>query len=94
MAIMENSRNAPLPDDFGYEWTSMAFQEQSASGQADLIGVPAIVLVYLIPVFAVGAIPLPRIPKPEDRRLQRYDGHDSPDGLLCTVLPCCIHRTE
>lgn len=26
-----------LPDDFGYEWTSMAFQEQNASGQADLM---------------------------------------------------------
>ena len=48
MAIMESLAQRVLPDGFGYEWTTMAFQEQSASGQTGVLVGLAVVLVYLI----------------------------------------------
>ena len=48
MAIMESLAQRVLPDGFGYEWTTMAFQEQSASGQTGVIVGLAVVLVYFI----------------------------------------------
>ena len=48
MTIMESLARRVLPDGFGYEWTTMAFQEQSASGQTGVLVGLAVVLVYLI----------------------------------------------
>lgn len=48
MEIMESLAQRVLPDGFGYEWTTMAFQEQSASGQTGVLVGLAVVLVYLI----------------------------------------------
>mgnify|MGYP003261516679 CR=1 FL=1 len=48
MAIMEGLARRVLPDGFGYEWTTMAFQEQSASDQTGVLVGLAVVLVYLI----------------------------------------------
>ena len=47
IAAMEQTAAETLPDDFGYEWTSMTYQEIQSAGQAPLIFGLALLFVYL-----------------------------------------------
>lgn len=48
MQVMEDLAERILPQGFGYEWTTMALQEQSTAGQTISVMGLAILLVYLI----------------------------------------------
>ncbi|NKN33773.1 efflux RND transporter permease subunit [Marichromatium bheemlicum] len=47
IAAMERTADETLPSGFGYEWTSMSYQEIEAAGQAPLIFALALLFVYL-----------------------------------------------
>ncbi|RNE88742.1 efflux RND transporter permease subunit [Marichromatium sp. AB31] len=47
IAAMERTADETLPSGFGYEWTSMSYQEIEAAGQAPLIFGLALLFVYL-----------------------------------------------
>jgi len=47
IAAMEESAKESLPSGFGYEWTSMSYQEIQAAGQAPIIFGLALLFVYL-----------------------------------------------
>jgi len=47
IAGMEQAAAADLPAGYGYEWTSMSFQEIQAAGQAPIIFALALIFVYL-----------------------------------------------
>ncbi|KXX65184.1 efflux RND transporter permease subunit [Marichromatium gracile] len=47
IAAMERTAAETLPSGFGYEWTSMSYQEIEAAGQAPLIFALALLFVYL-----------------------------------------------
>jgi hydrophobe/amphiphile efflux-1 (HAE1) family protein len=59
LEAMERLAKATLPAGYGYEWTTIAFQEKSASGQAGFILGLAIVFAYL---FLVGLYESTAIP--------------------------------
>ncbi len=48
LEIMETIARARLPSSMGYDWTGMAYQEQKVGGEAILIFVMAVLLVYLV----------------------------------------------
>lgn len=48
LAIMENMADDKLGNQFGYDWTSMAYQEKASSGTTTIIFALAILLVYLV----------------------------------------------
>jgi HAE1 family hydrophobic/amphiphilic exporter-1 len=48
IAAMESLARQTLPDGVGFAWTSMAFQEKLASGQAGIVFILALIVVYLI----------------------------------------------
>ena len=47
IAAMEKAADESLPSGFGYEWTSMSYQEIEAAGQAPIIFALALLFVYL-----------------------------------------------
>ena len=47
IAAMEETAETALPTGFGYEWTSMSYQEIEAAGQAPIIFALALLFVYL-----------------------------------------------
>ncbi len=47
IAAMEETANETLPSGFGFEWTSMSYQEIKAAGQAPIIFGLALLFVYL-----------------------------------------------
>ncbi|WP_058555966.1 efflux RND transporter permease subunit [Thiohalocapsa sp. ML1] len=47
IAAMQQAAAADLPSGYGYEWTSMSYQEIQAAGQAPLIFALALLFVYL-----------------------------------------------
>jgi HAE1 family hydrophobic/amphiphilic exporter-1 len=47
IAAMEEAANASLPSGYGFEWTSMSYQEIKAAGQAPIIFGLAILFVFL-----------------------------------------------
>ncbi len=47
IAAMQETADATLPTGFGYEWTSMSYQEIKAAGQAPIIFGLALLFVYL-----------------------------------------------
>jgi HAE1 family hydrophobic/amphiphilic exporter-1 len=48
LEIVQQIANANLPEQMGYDWTGMAFQEQRVGGEAIFIFVMAVLLVYLV----------------------------------------------
>jgi HAE1 family hydrophobic/amphiphilic exporter-1 len=48
LEIMETIAKTRLPRSMGYDWTGMAFQEKKVGGEAILIFVMAVLLVYLV----------------------------------------------
>lgn len=48
LEIMETIAKTRLPRSMGYDWTGMAFQEKKIGGEAILIFVMAVLLVYLV----------------------------------------------
>ena len=68
IAAMEETANNALPSGFGYEWTSMSYQEIKAAGQAPIIFGLALLFVYLflvaqyeswsIPIAVLLAVPV------------------------------------
>ncbi len=48
LEIMESIAQAKLPNSMGYDWTGTAFQEKKVGGEAILIFVMAVLLVYLV----------------------------------------------
>ncbi|MEX2172467.1 MAG: multidrug efflux RND transporter permease subunit [Pirellulales bacterium] len=48
LALMEEIAAGSLPDQMGFEWTGMAYQEQRVGGEALLVFAMAVVLVYLV----------------------------------------------
>jgi HAE1 family hydrophobic/amphiphilic exporter-1 len=68
IAAMEATAKATLPSGYGYEWTSMSYQEIKAAGQAPIIFGLALLFVYLflvaqheswsIPIAVLLAVPV------------------------------------
>jgi len=68
IAAMETTAKATLPSAYGYEWTSMSYQEIKAAGQAPIIFGLALLFVYLflvaqyeswsIPIAVLLAVPV------------------------------------
>lgn len=48
LEIMETLAKSRLPKSMGFDWTAMAFQEKKVGGEAILIFVMAVLLVYLV----------------------------------------------
>lgn len=48
LALMEEIASRALPDQMGYEWTGMSYQEKRVGGEAILVFAMAVVLVYLV----------------------------------------------
>jgi HAE1 family hydrophobic/amphiphilic exporter-1 len=48
LEIMETIAESKLPDSMGYDWTGVAFQEKQVRGEAVLIFLMAVLLVYLV----------------------------------------------
>ena len=59
MAIMEKLAVETLPDGFGYEWTTLAFQQLRAGNTAIFAFVLAVVLVFLVLAAQFGTLTLP-----------------------------------
>jgi HAE1 family hydrophobic/amphiphilic exporter-1 len=56
---LEEVANEVLPDDMGYEWANMSFQEKKASGSGNIVFVFSLVLVFLILVAQYDSWTLP-----------------------------------
>jgi HAE1 family hydrophobic/amphiphilic exporter-1 len=48
LRLMEEIAQRELPDTIGYEWTSMAYEEKKAGGEAFLVFGFAVIMVYLV----------------------------------------------
>jgi HAE1 family hydrophobic/amphiphilic exporter-1 len=48
LGILENMAAQRLPGSMGYEWTELSYQEKAASGQASMIFLFSVILVYLV----------------------------------------------